>query len=85
MTRLMKVKNRSEGSTAEPVAVGVVLAALVHRFFVDHQAHVVVTTPDWGEACRIAHLPALHPAGNAQMHPKLQESEKNNEDGPNLE
>lgn len=33
-------------STSDPVAVGVVLATLVHRLFVYHYAHMVVATPD---------------------------------------
>lgn len=58
-------------STVEPVAVGIIFAALVHRFSVHNQANMIVTTLDRGEASRVSHLPALNPAGNAQVHPQL--------------
>ena len=64
--------------TFEPVAVGVVLGALVHRFFVDNQAYMVVSTPDGGKAGRVSHLAPLHPAGHTQMHPQLPGPENNN-------
>jgi len=65
-------------STFEPEAVGIVHAALVHRFFINNQAHVVVSTLDRGEAGRVSHLPPLHPAGHAQMHPQLSEKKNDN-------
>lgn len=64
-------------STFDPVAVGVVLAALVHRVFVEDQPHVVVSTLDRGEAGRVSHLSPLQPAGHTQMHPQLSGPEKN--------
>lgn len=66
-------------STFEPVAVGVVLAALIYRLFVHNQAHVVVSTPDRREADWVSHLPALHPAGHAQMHPHLSGQENDDD------
>lgn len=65
-------------STFDSVAVGIVLAALVHRIFIHHQANVIVTTLDRGVADWVSHPPALYPAGHAQMHPQLSRPEKNN-------
>lgn len=64
------------GSTCSPVAVGVVLAALVHRIFVNNQAHVVVSTFDRGEACRVSHPSSINPSSHAQMHPQLSRQQK---------